>query len=329
MTSLLTKRPRQQRFSGLQRLRSGSVRPERGRGMGGIMRFTRWNRPRAVLAVAGLTLATIAVTGLPTASAARVPGPVLKLEAAQRSITLPGFRGRVFLDPGIWLAALGSPLQFDVQRVTYTRPITITQVIHPPFGGTIRRSLPASTLDGFNGLRDFVVLTVRNSAGKVVLTKPVSFCPNGETAQVSPGSPPTSPYPTSCAFDPFPKGMVWGIQKDWAVDPTGGFFGFFPGPGSFGSVKLPLGKFRVTESISPADQRLFAVSARDATATVNVKVVKQSCCPVPGCCGAGGARRTGGSRTLPTPAARTLANPPRSALPDLVPLPAWSITVSH
>src|SRR5215469_5035316 len=271
MTSLLTKRPRQQRFSGLQRLRSGSVRPERGRGMGGIMRFTRWNRPRAVLAVAGLTLATIAVTGLPTASAARVPGPVLKLEAAQRSITLPGFRGRVFLDPGIWLAALGSPLQFDVQRVTYTRPITITQVIHPPFGGTIRRPLPASTLDGFNGLRDFVVLTVRNSAGQVVLTEPVSFCPNGQTAQVTPGSPPTSPYPTMCAFDPFSKGMVWGIQKDWAVDPTGGFFR---------GVKLPVGTYRVTESISPTDQRLFRVSARDATATVKVTVIKP-----PPCCG--------------------------------------------
>jgi len=281
------------------------------------MRFTRWKRPRSALAVVGLALAAVAAAGPPTASAARVPGPVLKLEAAQRSITLDSFRGRVFLDPGIWLAALGSPLQFDVQRAAYTRPITITQVIHPPFGGTIRRPLPASVLDGFNGLRDFVVLTVRNAAGKVVHTESVSFCPNGETAQVTPGSPPTSPYPTLCTFDPFQKAMVWGIQKDWATDPTGGFFR---------GVKLPLGTYRVTESISPTDQRLFRVSARDATATVKVTVIKP-----PPCCGQRGARRTGRPRSLPPapPAVRTLTNPPRSALPDLVPLPAWSIVTNH
>src|SRR5215469_3711299 len=241
MTSLLTKRPRQQRFSGLQRLRSGSVRPERGRGMRGIMRSTRWNRPRSVLAAAGLTLAAIVVPGLPTASAARVPGPVLKLEAAQRSITLDSFRGQVFLDPGIWLAALGSPLQFDVQRAAYTRPITITQVIHPPFGGTIRRPLPASMLAGWNGLKNFVVLTARNSAGQVVLTKRVTFCPDSfDQERAGPGSPPALPYPTVCTFDPFQKGMVWGIQKDWAADPT---------EEQFSTVKLPLGSYRVTESI--------------------------------------------------------------------------------
>jgi hypothetical protein len=41
----------------------------------------------------------------------------------------------VFPDPGIWIAALGSPLQFDLRRDPYTSLITITQVIHPPFGG--------------------------------------------------------------------------------------------------------------------------------------------------------------------------------------------------
>ena len=68
------------------------------------------------LAVAGLALAAVAVPGLPTASAARVPGPVLRLEAAQRSITLDSFRGKVFLDPGIWTAALGSPLRHAALR---------------------------------------------------------------------------------------------------------------------------------------------------------------------------------------------------------------------
>ena len=287
------------------------------------MRFTRWNGPRNVLAVVGLTLAAIAGSGLPTASAARVPGPALKLEAAQRSITLDGFGGRVFLDPGIWLAALGSPLQFDVQRAAYTRPITITQIIHPPFGGTIRRPLPASVLDGWNGLKDFAVLTVRDSMGQVVLTRPVTFCPDSfDPERVSPGSPPTSPYPTTCTFDPFQKGMVWGIQKDWAVDPVEA--------GGFRPVKLPLGSYRVTETITPGYTKLLRIPAPDATAAVNVKVVKSVCCPVPGCCGQVGAHRTSRSRSLSrAPDVRTMTNPPSSALPDLVPLPAWSITVSH
>jgi hypothetical protein len=284
------------------------------------MRFTRWNRPSTVLAAAGLALAAIVVPGLPTASAARLPGPVVKLEAAQRSITLEGFRGKVFLDPGVWESALGSPLQFDVQRAAYTRPITITQVIHPPFGGTIRRPLPASVLAGWNGLKNFVVLQARNSAGQVVLTQRVTFCPNSfDPARVSPGGPTTSPYPTACASDPFQKGMVWGIEKDWAVDPA---------EGDFHLVKLPLGKYQVTESITPAYKRLLHVPARDATATVNVKVVKPTCCPVPG--GQIGAHRAGQERPLShAPAARTMANPPQSALPDMVPLPSWGISIGH
>src|SRR5262249_15799702 len=64
------------------------------------------------------------------------PGPVVKLIVAQNSITLPSFRGRVFLDPGVYAASLGSALQFDVQRASYTKPITLTQVIHRPGGGT-------------------------------------------------------------------------------------------------------------------------------------------------------------------------------------------------
>ncbi len=110
------------------------------------MRTTRWNQPRCVLAVAGLAVAALTAPGLPAASAAVAPGPALRLIAAQRSITLDSFSGQVYLDPGMWVAALGSPLQFDVQRASYTKPITITQIIHPRSGGTVRRPLPASVL---------------------------------------------------------------------------------------------------------------------------------------------------------------------------------------
>ncbi len=117
------------------------------------MRLTRWNRRRCVLAVTGLAAAALAVPGLPApgaAGAAGPAGPQLRLIAAQRSITLDSFGGRVFLDPGMWVAALGSPLRFDVQRASYTKPVTITQIVYPPSGGTVRRPLPASVINGFN-----------------------------------------------------------------------------------------------------------------------------------------------------------------------------------
>jgi len=284
------------------------------------MRFTKWAPHRGALAVAGLAVAAIATPGVPAVSAAKVPGPVLKLEAAQRSLTLYGVRGRVYLEPGIWVAALASPLELDVQRASYTKPTTVTQIIHPPYGGIVRRPLPASILDGFNGLRRFTVLTVRNLAGKVVLTRPASFCPNSfDPARVSPGGPPTQPYPAVCAFDPFQLGMVWGVQNGWAAQ-------------TFGvGAKLPLGVYHVTETISPEYVRLFDIPAKDATATVKVTVAKPpKCCPVPGCCATARPRsaRRAAAPSLPADAP-ILTHPPRSALPDLVPLPSWGIFVVH
>jgi hypothetical protein len=288
------------------------------------MRFTKWAPHRGALAVAGLAVAAIAMPGVPAVSAAGVPGPVLKLEAAQRSVTLYAFRGRVFLDPGIWVSALNSPLQFDVQRASYTKPLTITQIIHPPYGGIVRRPLPASILDGWNGLRRFTVLKVRNLAGKVVLTNSSTFCPNTyDPARVTPGGPPTQPYPQVCAADPFQLGMVWGVQKGWAVDPAESFFG--------SEVKLPLGVYHLTETISPDYVRLFHIPAADATATVKLTVAKQPrCCPAPGCCAQARRHSARSAATPPLPKnAPILRHPPQSALPDLVPLPSWGIFATH
>jgi hypothetical protein len=91
-------------------------------------------RCRLASAVAAATLAGPALAG--TQAAAQ--GPVVKLIVAQNSITLPSVRGRVYLDPGVYAASLGSALQFDVQRASYTKPITLTQVIYRP-GGAVAR----------------------------------------------------------------------------------------------------------------------------------------------------------------------------------------------
>jgi Lysyl oxidase len=272
------------------------------------------NAIATAMAVAGLVIATAAsAVSAPAAQAA--PGPVIKLIAVQRTITATRAGKQVFLDPGIWVASLGAPLQLNVSRASYTQPVTITQVISQPGLPPQTRALPASVLDGWNGLKNFISLTIRNKAGRVVATTRMTLCPDSyDTERARPDSPSTSPFPQQCAAgDPFQLGTVWGIQQGWAVNAA-----------QFGRpYRLALGTYRVTESITPAYTRLFGIPPADATATVVMHVVKGS-----GCCAAGGTRRQPAALAK-LPAVPVLANPPESALPDLVPLPAWGIRTAH
>jgi hypothetical protein len=282
-----------------------------------------WRRGRlrgAAVVLAGLALVAPIMTVPAQATVqAAAQGPTVKLLVAQKTISLPRYDGQVFLDPGVWVASLGSALQFDVQRVTYARPVTIAQVIHLPGGGTTTVALPRSVLDGFNGLRNFLGLTVRNSQGQVVKRGRIGFCPDTfDPERATPDSPASSPYPQQCAaFDPFQKATVWGVAKGWAVDP-------FENVGR--TYRLALGTYHVTVVINHPYLRLLGISPRNATASVTVKVVPLT---IPF-----------GRASLPrrTPAAPlpslprnvpVLASAPRTALPDLVPLPSWGISTSH
>jgi hypothetical protein len=237
--------------------------------------------------------------------------------AAQNSITAQRFGRYVFLDPGIYVAALGSALEFDVQRASYSQPRTITQVIHLPDGSTQTVALPSSVLAGWSGLRNFLHLKVTNSSGKVVASRTMTFCPNvGNPQKAVPDGAVTSPYPFGCRSNPFQLGSVWGVANGWGADPIE-----FSGA----RLRLSLGTYHVTETIAPKFVQLLNISAADATATVKVKVVKGT-----GCCGASHRSGRAGARSLPRlPSAPTLTNPPPSALPDLVPLPSFGIRTSH
>jgi hypothetical protein len=272
-----------------------------------------------------MVAAAAALPGTATAGAAgtqaAAQGPVVKLIAAQNSITLPSFRGRVYLDPGVYVASLGSALQFDVRRASYTKPIKLTQVIYHPGGGTTTRSLPSTLLDGFNGLRDFLRLSVADAAGQVVASTRPLFCPNFGPQRAVPDSARTNPYPPGCANDPFPKSLVMGLARGWAADPAG-FSLSFPPP----TVRLAPGKYKVTAAIAPQYVGLLHITAADATTSVKLTVVKgRGCCAV-------AAPRTGPARArglASLPHVPSLATPPAAALPDLVPLPSWGIGARH
>src|SRR5262245_43219431 len=119
---------------------------------GGPMRLNPAAARHMAVVAAAATLIATTVSGAAAAGAAPAPGPVVKLIVAQNTITVQSFRGRVFFNPGIWVASLNDPLVFRVKRASYTKPITITQLIQVARGVTAARRLPGSVLDGFNGL---------------------------------------------------------------------------------------------------------------------------------------------------------------------------------
>jgi Lysyl oxidase len=282
-----------------------------------------WRSRWTAVAAAGLTAAAMSAAGPGTvAGAASASGPQVKLIVAQKSITVPRYGRQVYLDPGIWVASLGSAFQLDLQRADYSTPMAITQVVHLPGGGTQQIPWPSSVVGTIpSALKKFVHLTVTNSGGKVVATENMGFCPDTYNPErATPDSPATSPYPQFCVGDPFPRSLVWGLARGWAADPAAD---------SFRPLRLALGHYTVSESITPTYQQLLHIPAADDSASVKVNVVKSS-----GCCGLA-ARAAHRSRSRPqsrplrsAPLAPTMANPPVSALPDLVPLPSWGISVS-
>ncbi|MGN6792727.1 MAG: lysyl oxidase family protein [Streptosporangiaceae bacterium] len=285
------------------------------------MKTSRWVLRSAVVTAVGLAAATGLPAGLASAqtSASATNGPMVKLIVAQKSIHVPRFGKRVFIDPGVFVVAVGSALRFNVRRASYAQPITNTQIIRVPGGGTVRRSLPDWTVKNWVGLHRFVRVTVRNSAGKIVASHIGAFCPNDFGAQRSNANAPRrSPFPQQCQSDPFQLANAWGIQRGWGVD-TG-----------FISAKIPLGKYTVKVNVIRLWQRFLHLTPRTSTATLTIRVVKPSRCGFP-CVQPAPKRHVRPQGTLPRLPANvpTVASPPASSLPDLSPLPSWGIRAEH
>jgi|HubBroStandDraft_5_1064220.scaffolds.fasta_scaffold01776_2 hypothetical protein len=282
----------------------------------------------AVIAAAALTgSSAVALAG--TASTAQSAGPTIKLYAAQLHEQVVVFgRGASYIDPSIYVESLGQSLQFDVQRKNLSKPITITQILKTASGATERRTLPAWTLNHWNGLNKFIQVKVQNGAGKVLASRYLTFCPDGNAQRATPDSPAKSPYPYECSsYTPFVLGTVWGIEKGWGVDPE-----------DYDSVtaKLQLGKtYKVTMTITKPWQHILHVSAKDATAAVKMKAVTPAECNP---CSFGRKAKPASRPATAAQQAATAAqmqrvplvtSPPESVLPDLLPLPSWGISVQN
>ncbi len=283
------------------------------------MKNSRWALRSAIATAAGLAVAAGLPAGLASAQGnSSDVAPMVKLVVAQKSINVPRFGRRVFLDPGVYVTAVGSALQFNVRRASYAKPLTNTQILRGPGGAPIRRPLPDWTVQSWQGLHRFIRITVRNTAGKIVASHVGPFCPNSVAQRSNPNAPARSPFPKECQSDPFELSNAWGIQRGWGADVAA----FAP--------RLRLGKYTVKVNITRTWQRFLHLTPRTSTALVKIKVVKPSNCgPFQPCAARQSSRHPASHGTLPRLPANvpTLSSPPAASLPDLVPLPSWGINV--
>ena len=223
---------------------------------------------------------------LSTADAAPATGasaPPLRLVAAVSSVTVQRFPEEpVFLALGINLVAGDAPLEIHVKRASYHDPIVAEQLLGRGARKRARR-LPDELVDGFNGLKDLIRLTLTDDSGQEILDQHRTFLPTGSSVRVRPDAPPTSPYPESFSGSPFALGAVWGLQAGWAIDVLGG---------GIDGIELSDGTYAARVRMSAPHCVFFDIPADQADVTVQVTV------------------STNEGRSLPCPPTTSLPCPP-------------------
>ncbi|WP_432113276.1 lysyl oxidase family protein [Streptomyces sp. S1] len=232
------------------------------------MTTTRTNRLRRPLLAGTTAVAAMAVTaGFMAASpeqATAATGPKLSLVAATGSVTLTSWKEEpgVYLDLGTYLTAEGTPLELKVTRKSYKDPVVVTQTVYE--GGKAKaKTLPQGTVKDFSGLPGFAEITLTDKAGKKVVSRTESFCPNNASGRIRPDAPATSKYPESCPTNPFTLGSVWGVEKGWAANTYGGSY--------TQPVKLAAGTYTARVGVAKKYRDLFGIADKPATVKVTVQ----------------------------------------------------------
>jgi hypothetical protein len=262
-------------------------------------------------------LATVAlVSTAVTPAEAQVTTPSLRLIQGKKNVTMYSFPGQgVYLDLGLFVAATGGPFEIQVARPDYLQPAIPSQVIPLPGGGTQARPLPNDVLDGWAGLDNFLTIEIENQATHEVRTFRQTFCPGGERQRVNDDGPAIPTFPEGCYANPFTRGVIWGIDEGWAVNPIG----FSERP-----LRMAEGRYAISVSIGDRYVDLFGIDPAQASVTINA-VVQQYVCGRHGCHLGREATRT----EAPAPRVPTMDSPNPAFLPDLQSLPAWGISVNN
>ena len=250
--------------------------------------------------------------------------PSVRLVTPQETVQVTRFAGQpIYVDPGVYLAAVGGAFQVNVWRNDYDSPIQAAQII----GGaatTSVRPLPSGWVTSLNGLDHFFHVIVWNSRGDKVASQSIPFCPAGIDQRINDLGPANPTFPRNCFTSPFALGAVFGIDRGWATAALG--YTGLTFDGKNGTYKLRL-------SISEAYRQFFGISVADGSTDVTLHVQKDTttcqpeCPPPPRAAGKpAGTAGASGSRGLT--AAPVTTSPDPATLPDLIALPAWSADIA-
>ncbi len=280
----------------------------------------------------GILLGALLLLGLlpPAADAQSTAAPSVRLVGATRQVELRRTRRGVPLDLGVYVAAVGGDFVVHARKAAYDRPVAATQV--DAATGASLRTVPGSMANDWKGLKRFARVEFRRSDGSLAAGRTLPFCPNVYDRQrLSPDGPEISRYPDmGCeTWFPFTKGMVWGIDDQWA-SPLGGSEYDDVAP----RIRVPVGTYRVTVRLTAPVATLFQVPARDRVVRLTAVVSERRARGKPHALSApSGPEReypVGPERDVPMVArVAEVAEVAPQLLPDLVALPAFDIGTSR
>ncbi len=282
-------------------------------------------RHQVLAATAALTLTPIAALALTTPGEA-APAPARAAESAVKMWapkTVVGYlygdslQTRVNIDAR--LIAGSDPFELWSNRTSYAEQIKT--VWRSPSGDV---TLPLGSMSDFNGLKDFVRVSVKNlETGKKLKARTRDVCLNSQGERVRPDAPARSPYPQYCFANPYSLGSVQGIQAGWSNPLLNDEWR------GRGGVRLAEGKYDVTISIASAYAKALKIPAVDATRTVRVLVKHDH---------EGHDHGDGRNHPAPTepvgkPSVQEPTGPELDEVdgprPNLKSLPAWGITMAN
>lgn len=267
-------------------------------------------RPRFTLTVFVLASLTL-LAGIPPAVA--VDPPKVRIFAASTTVTVErDRRDFAWVDPGVWVASVGGAFELRATRPDYDTPVSFVQT--DASTGEILRTLPLELLRGWSGLKDFVHLSVRDAHGTLLTRQVFDFCLNTYyRARLDDEGPLNSEYPYICGGNPFTRGMVWGIDDHWAVNPLSDYgVGFI----------APRRNYSLRVWIDPAWVEALGLEPHESEARVRIVVVDRGTLDAR-------AQSAPSSPYARGPRVPTTTTPDPGSLPDLIALPAWGIGTYH
>ena len=271
-------------------------------------------RPKTV--TGGLVGLMLLASSVPASLAGVDDGqPHLSLRRTNPSVLEEKYGDRaVSVELPVYVQAQEAPLDLRIRRASYTDPLVLFQVKHTSTGEEWV-DLGSDLNDGWEGLREFSRVRIRDAENNLVFAETRRFCPNDWDRQRIDDSGPTNPvFPDECygRNRSFLKGMGWGIDVGWAAPVTR-------------SVRLDVepGEYHGSVRIREAYRDLFGIAAPDAVAKFSITIVEGDSDgefhPLR-------TRREEGSRPK---ASLESAGAGASPLPDLQALPAFHIDMEN